>query len=98
MVAATGNSELAELNAAYLRAKGREQGIVWDLTEEELEARCPEGMVLCRPLGLGGVDCNVIYIVGAVDDFDGIGWARWVVHGAQKSSSGNKGRGLARSR
>lgn len=89
-----GSAELAELNVTYLKAKGYDFGKVWDLTQKELEKMLKEDETLVRACGLGGGN-----YFGSFDDvyadsqLDDVGWARPVVHvGAQKSSSGNKGK------
>ncbi len=81
-----GNTELAELNATYLKGRGYDFGKVWDYAQAELEEMLEEGQTLVRAVGLGGGDYGGIDGVGSSGNFIGNGSARAVVHvGAQKN-------------
>ncbi len=83
-VAIFGNTELAELNATYLKAKGYDSGKVWDYTQEELEKMIKEDETLVRAVGLGD-DFDSVGNGGANDGFVNSGRARSVAYGAQKT-------------
>src|SRR3989344_7285241 len=90
VIAVFGNAELAELNASYLSERGYKEGFIWDYTTKELENELEgkEDSAIVRAVGLGGVNCSIIYGVNANVNFVSYGRARSIVHvGAQKSSN-----------
>ena len=90
VIAVFGNAELAEMNASYLSERDYKEGFIWDYTTKELENELEgkEDSAIVRAVGLGGVNCSIIYGVNANVNFVSYGRARSIVHvGAQKSSN-----------
>lgn len=91
IIAVVGNAEIAELNAAYLQKIKRVHGFLYDLTESEVkrELKGKKGEALIRPVGLGGISCNYIDGIYAVNSIIS-GRARGEVHDAGEVPQGLK--------
>ncbi|MBI4139888.1 hypothetical protein HY483_02920, partial [Candidatus Woesearchaeota archaeon] len=77
-IALFGSQEIAELNASYLRARGKQTGFSYDFTREQLEDMLngKEGHVHVRPCSLCGGNYGDIDDVDADSVFYYLGRAR----------------------
>lgn len=78
VVAAFGNSELAELNASYLSERGYETGYLHDFTTQEIKMalKGKENNAIVQAVGLGGFGVFIF----ACQYFSSKGYARGIIH------------------